>query len=152
MEGISMASALDVAAYILNRQGLMTTWKLQKLVYYSQAWHLVWEEEPLFDEPIEAWANGPVVRALYNKHRGKYTVGPRWGVGDARRLKKAERESIDAVLDFYGDKSGHWLSELTHAEPPWKEARAGLGPRQRGERRVKRDAMAAYYGELVHGA
>jgi uncharacterized phage-associated protein len=23
--------------------------KLQKLAYYSQAWHLVWEEETLFD-------------------------------------------------------------------------------------------------------
>ena len=37
-----MASVYDVAAYILEKQGAMTTWKLQKLVYYSQAWSLVW--------------------------------------------------------------------------------------------------------------
>lgn len=146
-----MASAHDVAAYILKKQGSMTTWKLQKLVYYAQAWHLVWDEEPLFDEPIEAWANGPVVRTLYNLHRGRYTVGPSWGVGDARKLKKNEKETINAVLDAYGDKSGHWLSELTHAERPWREAREGLSPYQRGQRRVKRSVMAQYYGEVLHG-
>jgi hypothetical protein len=26
----------------------MSAYKLQKLVYYSQAWHLVWADEPLF--------------------------------------------------------------------------------------------------------
>jgi uncharacterized phage-associated protein len=35
-----MASVLDVAQYILNRQGMMTTMKLQKLVYYVMAWSL----------------------------------------------------------------------------------------------------------------
>ncbi len=57
-----MASAHDVGKYVLEKRGSMTTWKLQKLVYYSKAWHLVWEGEPLFPEHIEAWANGPVVR------------------------------------------------------------------------------------------
>ena len=59
-----MASVFDVAAYILERQGPMTTWKLQKLVYYSQAWSLVWDDDVLFPEEIEACANGPVVREL----------------------------------------------------------------------------------------
>ena len=54
-------SVLDVAAYILKKLGSMTTMKLQKLVYYSQAWSLVWDEQSLFIESIEAWANGPVV-------------------------------------------------------------------------------------------
>jgi uncharacterized phage-associated protein len=36
-----MTSVFDVAQYILRRKGQMTTWKLQKLVYYSQAWSLV---------------------------------------------------------------------------------------------------------------
>lgn len=44
-----MANVLDVAAYVLAKRGPMTAMKLQKLVYYSQAWHLVWDEEPLFD-------------------------------------------------------------------------------------------------------
>ena len=56
-----MATAHDVAAYILQKKGEMTAMKLQKLVYYSQAWSVVWDERPLFHEKIEAWANGPVV-------------------------------------------------------------------------------------------
>ena len=43
-----VAKVDDVASAILNRLGEMTAMKLQKLVYYSQAWHLVWEEKPLF--------------------------------------------------------------------------------------------------------
>ncbi|MEK6277010.1 MAG: type II toxin-antitoxin system antitoxin SocA domain-containing protein [Actinomycetota bacterium] len=144
-----MASVHDVAAYILKQhQGAMSTWKLQKLVYYSQAWHLAWDEEPLFSEPIEAWANGPVVRKLYNVHRGRFQIGT-WPRGNADKLTKDERETIDAVLSFYGDKTGHWLSELTHSEPPWREARRGLDRHQRGERRIKRGDMADYYGQLV---
>jgi uncharacterized phage-associated protein len=36
-----MASVHDVAAEVLANGGKMTTWKLQKLVYYCQAWHVV---------------------------------------------------------------------------------------------------------------
>jgi hypothetical protein len=51
-------SAHDVAAYILKQTGEITAMKLQKLVYYSQAWSLVWDEEPLFSERVEAWRMG----------------------------------------------------------------------------------------------
>jgi uncharacterized phage-associated protein len=67
-----MADVFDVAGYILQQKGQVTTWKLQKLVYYSQAWSLVWDERPLFQERIEAWANGPVCPDLYQVHRGAF--------------------------------------------------------------------------------
>ena len=54
-----MANVFDTAKYILEQKGDMSTMKLQKLCYYSQAWGLVWDDEPLFDEDFEAWANGP---------------------------------------------------------------------------------------------
>ena len=50
-----MASAFDVAAYILEREGEIATLKLQKLVYFAQAWSLSLDEKPLFDEKIEVW-------------------------------------------------------------------------------------------------
>ena len=143
-----MASAHDVAAYILEKTGSMTAMKLQKLVYYSQAWHLVWEDEPLFKERVEAWANGPVVKQLYQHHRGQYTVRT-WSPGDPSKLTEAQRDSVDTVLDFYGDKSAFWLSELTHSEAPWREARKGLGPGDRSGREITKAAMAEYYESLV---
>ena len=70
----STTSAHDVAAHILRKYGPMSPWKLHKLLYYAQAWHLVWEEAPLFPERIEAWGNGPVVSALYPLHKGLFTI------------------------------------------------------------------------------
>src|SRR5919112_525097 len=126
-----MKSVLDVAAYILEKLGPMTAMKLQKLVYYSQAWSLVWDEKPLFREKVEAWANGPVVRRLFDVHKGQFKVKEVVG-GDPARLKAEERETIDAVLAFYGRKSSQWLSDLTHLEAPWRNARAGLADGTRG--------------------
>jgi uncharacterized phage-associated protein len=143
-----MATAHDVAAYILKQRGSMSAMKLEKLVYYSQAWHLVWEDEALFADRIEAWANGPVTPALYKEHRGKLTVGS-WQTGDADALRAKQRGSIDAVLNYYGDKTAFWLSELTHRESPWKDARGDLGPGQRGSTEIKKSSMAEYYGSLV---
>ena len=142
-----MANVNDVAAAILERQGSMSTWKLQKLVYYCQAWHSTWDDTPLFDDAIEAWANGPVVRALYNQHRTKFSVGG-WG-GDSSRLTKGESESIDAVLRVYGNMSGSDLAALTHRERPWLDARAGMPEGERGNRVIPLQAMTEYYGGLL---
>jgi len=32
----------------------------------------VWDESPLFEEDIQAWANGPVVQVLYSYHQGQF--------------------------------------------------------------------------------
>lgn len=71
-----MATAIDVAEYILRQHGEMSAMKLHRLVYYSQGWHLAWEGHPLFEDEIQAWANGPVVPALYELHRGSFTLKP----------------------------------------------------------------------------
>ncbi|RZK27839.1 MAG: DUF4065 domain-containing protein, partial [Hymenobacter sp.] len=65
---------IDVAAYCLERQGPLGAMKLQKLVYYCQAWHLVVFNAPLYLEEIQAWAYGPVVYELYKQHRGQFVV------------------------------------------------------------------------------
>ena len=142
-----MASVHDIAAYILEETGPITTWKLQKLAYYSQAWSLVWDERPLFQSRIEAWANGPVAPALYREHRGLFKVDS-WPKGNPGHLTKSERETVDAVLKFYGDKPSQWLSDLTHAEEPWKQARSGLSPGERGKAEITLESMAEYYGSL----
>lgn len=142
-----MVSAHDVAAYILARRGRMTAMKLQKLVYYSQAWSVVWDERPLFPEKIEAWANGPVVRELYSVHRGSFEVAE-WPRGDERRLTADERKTVDAVLDFYGDRPAQWLSDLTHREQPWLSPRRGLPEGERGDREITLSSLEEYYGSL----
>ena len=147
-----MATAFDVAEYILQKTGRISTMKLQKLVYYSQAWSTVWDEipdTPLFEEPIQAWINGPVVPALFEEHKGHFQVGPGFfKKGKADRLTENQKETIDSVLDFYGNRSAQWLSDLAHSEAPWVEARKGLRADVRGSREITLDSMQQYYGSL----
>ena len=139
----------DVAAYILQKQGEMTTMKMEKLAYYAQAWSLVWHERPLFAQRIEAWIGGPIVPALYEKHHGQFTVSV-WQYGNADNLDDKAKETLDAVLEFYGAMSGQELSDLTHAEQPWIEARQGLAPTERGSREITHGSMYEYYESLPY--
>ena len=141
--------ANDVAAYILRSQGAMPAMKLQKLVYYSLAWSLVWDDEPLFEETVEAWANGPVIRELYDAHRGQFAVAS-IPDSDPDLLDSDQRETVDAVLQFYGEKSSQWLSDLTHMEAPWRNAREEneLGSGERGQAPITHASMHEYYSAL----
>lgn len=144
-----MCTVYDAAAYILKKGGAMTHLKLQKLVYYSQAWSLVWDEKKLFAEPIEAWANGPVVPRLYNRLRQTFEVTNKvLGCGNPDRICGRQKGTVDVVLNYYGDKSSQYLSDLTHMEDPWKNAREGLAPGQRSDREITHAAMAEYYSSL----
>jgi uncharacterized phage-associated protein len=143
-----MASVYDVAAYILEKQGEMAAMKLQKLVYYSHAWHLVWEERPLFPDRIEAWANGPVSPSLYRAHRLQFMVS-KIDEGDASCLSDDERSTVDAVLNFYAGFSAHQLSELTHKEAPWVGARGNLPAGARSQSVIGDAAMHEYYDSLT---
>lgn len=145
----TVPSVLDIAAAVLERTGPISTMKLQKLVYYSKAWHAVWEEQELFPDEIEAWANGPVCPALYRGHRGMFTISSVAG-GDPSRLTRDELESIEVVVEGYNQLSGAQLSDLTHREAPWVDARreAGLAPGERGHAPITTEAMVEYYGGL----
>src|ERR1700744_4322395 len=112
-----MARVHDVAAYIISKKRPLDAMKLQKLLYYSQAWSLVWDPKPLFSAKVEAWANGPVVPEVFKKYQGKYTIS-QIADGDRTALTANEKETVDAVLKFYGEKTGFFLSELTHQESP----------------------------------
>ncbi len=142
-----MANVFDVAKYILEMQGSMTTMKLQKLVYYCQAWSLVWDEKPLFPECIRAWASGPVVRELYDLHKGAFKIS-HLRKGNVENLQQDEKETIVAVLKTYGNKSAQWLSDLTHMENPWSEARQGVSAGQSCDKEITLASMCEYYSSL----
>ena len=142
-----MANVFDVAQYILQKQGAITVMKLQKLVYYCQAWSLVWDEKPLFCENIEAWANGPVVHELYDTHKGQFEISS-LPEGNPNNLSGEEKNTIDAVLDFYGDKSAQWLSDLTHMEEPWNKTREGIPIGMTCDRVISHACLHEYYSSL----
>ncbi len=145
-----MCSVFDVAKYVLETLNQdITTMKLQKLVYYCQAWSLVWDEKPLFDEDFEAWANGPVCPELFGVHKGKFTIGVlEFAWGDSSYLKEEQRETINSVIDYYGNKTPHWLSTQTHNEAPWKNARDGYSSGELCKNIITKESMMEYYGSF----
>jgi uncharacterized phage-associated protein len=144
-----VVNVFDVASYILKRLGNISTMKLQKLVYYCQAWSLVWDEKPLFSESIKAWANGPVVGELFFQLKGLFTVNENdLLIGNYKKLNEVQLETIDAVIEHYGDKSAQWLIELSHSEDPWRIARKGLSDEERSSRIIQLEDIANYYSSL----
>lgn len=146
-----MADIFDVAKYILEKQGSMTTMKLQKLVYYCQAWSLVWDEKPLFNEKIQAWASGPVVKELYDVHKGIFIIAD-IGKGNSSNLTRKQKETVDAVIKAYGVKPAQWLADLTHLERPWNDAREGYAPGDNCTKEITQAALSEYYGSLPPGS
>ena len=143
-----MANVFDTAKYILEQRGPMSTMKLQKLCYYSQAWSLVWDDTPLFDEEFQAWANGPVCPELFFKTQGKYSVCAADETGGTGDLSDNQKDTINIVLDHYGDHNAQWLSQLTHMEEPWNQARAGIPSGMGCSNIITKESMAMYYGGL----
>jgi len=145
-----MTTVFDVAHYILNRVGGMTSMKLQKLVYYSQAWSLAWDDMPLFDDDFEAWANGPVCPTLFGAHKGHFTLsGEFFSKYNPKGLSGVQVETIDIVLEDYAQLKPHELSSLTHSEYPWKQARGDTPPGMPCTNIIEKEVMRDFYAGLI---
>tara|TARA_Y100001960_G_scaffold333476_1_gene438823 strand:- start:5347 stop:5793 length:447 start_codon:yes stop_codon:yes gene_type:complete len=148
-----MANIFDVAKYILDTTGgYMSTMKLQKLCYYSQAWNLVWENEPLFEEEFQAWVNGPVNMDLFQVHKGEMSISYKEIPDGLKQNLLTEKQilNIQQVLNFYGDKTGAWLSELSHKESPWLDARGDLPPSKISSKVISKSSIRNYYLSLTN--
>ena len=142
-----MQNVHDVMAALLAATGPESPMKLQKLLYYCQAWHLALHDEPLFDAPIEAWRRGPVVPEIYRLHEGLDQVA-KWR-GDPAVLPVAEREFVASVVERYGGFTRHELSAMAHDEEPWQTARADLPESERSSEPLVHDVMARYFRRLM---
>lgn len=142
-----MATIFDVAAYVLEYCGTMTTMKMQKLVFYSQAASLTQRNRPLFEEDFEAWRGGPVCFTLYKTHRKRFIIRP----GElplpenTSGLIPDEKFLVEKVCDKLSSLTGNQLSKRTHAENPWKNMRVGLDPGQNSDRIISKESMREYY-------
>jgi len=139
-----MVSVHDVAAFLSAQAGPLDPLRLQKLVYFSQAWSLAWDKHALFEEEIEAWRWGPVSPTLW---RGQHA-----GVqGNPDRLSESEQATVLAVLNFYGQLTDSQLVDLSHKDTPWREARRGLPHNAGSNRTITKEAMLSYYGPAALG-
>jgi|SRR6267154_838676 len=145
------ATANLVAERIISlsyeKQSPISNLKLQKLLYYSQAWCLAFQRKSLFDEEIEAWVHGPVVPAVFRYYRDcKWSPIPDAGIHSAYSF----RPHLEEVWRAYGKFSAYDLERLTHSEQPWKEARGGLAPDASSNKIISKSSMRDYYSARLH--
>lgn len=143
-----MASANDVKKFLEARLAAAGTpcnshRKVQKLLYYCQGWSLAWTGRPLFDDRIEAWVEGPVVRDVWTDWRHHDDAS-----GNQRLVSDDEAAIIDAVLQAYGSLSASDLINLTHNESPWLDARGDIPADMRSATEISKDAMAGFFSQM----
>lgn len=144
--------ANDIAAWFLgniDRESgdAVTHLKLQKLVYYAQAWSLALRDSPLFDEDMQAWAHGPVADSVYQVYRDAgWSALP--APAQMPSIAPDDAEHLSTILATYGDFSAKHLERMTHAEAPWIEARNGLPDEAWCREPILKETMARFYREL----
>lgn len=166
----------DIARYtilrLIQNGDTICPLKLQKILYYMQAWHLVYfDKQLLFDEKPQAWVNGPVYRTVYEiyKHIPMYNQFSLSNIDIKQQdveleiLLNAEAEKqlanlalteeqnkfIESIYDHYGTMDHDRLVFLTHSELPWSEQREGLLPFQHSDRELSIDTMFNYYNKRM---
>jgi uncharacterized phage-associated protein len=148
--GVEMAStpALRVADYFvraaLDRGDGITNLKLQKLLYYAQAWFLAFYDRPVFPEPIEAWVHGPVVAVVFRRFKD-YRWNPIAAPAGRERVAIGVDAHLNEVLRVYGSFSATELERMTHFEGPWRAARGGIPDHLPSRAEIPHKLMRDYY-------
>ena len=153
--GKTHTSAVDIAAHLIRlaaieeEPDLLSPMRLQKLLYYVQGWALAELDQPAFADSIEAWRHGPVVPEVYSRFKefGKSVI-PIDAVEDPN-LSEFERELVDQVWDAYKRCSATALSEMTHRELPWIEAREGLMDNDHSKREIRTESIRSFFAQKI---
>lgn len=121
--------------------------KLQKLLYYAQAMNLAVKDEPLFNNRIEAWENGPVVKDMFIEYRHN-NFAERFHTEESNcdEFNKKTLKIFQIVNHVYGSQTGQQLVDLTHSEEPWSELEEEAIKRLNPE--IKKERIKDYYEPL----
>lgn len=145
-------TALDVGDWFLRNPvpgEPITHLKLQKLVYYAQAWSLALLDAPLFAEDFEAWAHGPVARSIYRAVAGSgWSPLPAFAEREPAAFSEDQLALLSEVAETYGAYTAKGLEAMTHSEAPWVDARQGISPEARSSAVISKTHMAMFYKEM----
>lgn len=149
-----MFSALEIAIWFLLKNNAevreheatnddyevyegITHLKLQKLLYYAQGISLGMYDKPLFDEKIEAWQHGPVVRKVYGvfSQYGRNNIEINMDKQKENIISRIENnkevsEVLNLTYDNFAIYTAWQLRQMTHEDnTPWDitQKTKGLG-------------------------
>ncbi|MCB0280610.1 MAG: DUF4065 domain-containing protein [Calditrichaeota bacterium] len=149
---------LDLSRFLItyckNNEIELNQLKLQKLLYYIQAWHLVYfNNDLIFDDVPEAWVNGPVYRKVYDVYKPSVyrdlTKSDKVEELTTIDLNDEQIKFLESIMDHYGLMPHEKLVFLTHAEKPWNQAREGLSIFEYSNEKITHESMKSYYSSLI---
>lgn len=118
----------------------ITNLKLQKILYFAQAASLALNDQPLFEEEIEAWKFGPVVPTIYQRYK-QFGNSP-LGVEEYTEVIDADTKNLlENIWEIFGKFSASELVNITHNHTPWKEAFYA----NKADTIISKSALAEYY-------
>lgn len=148
-----MTTASIITSYLINK-GIkegnpLTNKRLQKLLYYIQAWHLAINNKPIFEDKIEAWIHGPAIRIIYEKYK-TFVASPINVISDSKeKLEEDVIGFIDRIVKAYSAYDTATLEYMTHAEEPWQVARKGLESNESSNNEITQESMRVYYASRL---
>lgn len=157
VKDIGRISVFDLTDYILKRYGPMSHLKLQKLLFYCEAYHLAYfDRAPLTGAEFQAWVHGPVCREVFDMLKDVSLIYsdiqfvPSFGSKDPalvikEQLTSKQLEVLDEVLETLSGWKDSELESATHNESPWLEARNGIDPGARCTNIISTQTMYEYY-------
>lgn len=134
---------LDVCRHVINYSNEkdygISNLKLQKILYFIQAYFLISTKVQCFEERIEAWDFGPVVPEAYREYKQfgsgdipsisyiiKFNENDIWQSKATKYnddvILQEDKSRIESVVDKFADYSATDLVTITHAQTPWKNA------------------------------
>ena len=146
--------------YILKHYGPMSHLKLQKLIFYCDAYCLAYFDKELVTDQFEAWVHGPVSRKVYNSLKDKSILysdliySKKEGEDVDVEFGKLTQDQQDLILSVLGDLSkwtGIELEAATHKEKPWLEARKGYSEADKSNELISKDTTRLFYKTEING-
>lgn len=116
---------LHLGQYLVNRfgnvPGGITPMKLQKLLYYVQAWSEVDGRPGLVDGEFRKWTHGPVLPVVYHVYK-EYGRQPLKHVNltEEQQPHGEDRDFAEFIGASYARFPAVTLSVMTHREDPWR--------------------------------
>ncbi|MFA5932007.1 MAG: type II toxin-antitoxin system antitoxin SocA domain-containing protein [Candidatus Paceibacterota bacterium] len=149
--------ASSIAEYFIQKSNLssprrvITNKKIQKLVYYAQAWSLAINKRPLFEEKIEAWVHGPAIKSVYDRYKkfGFSVIKKEPDLALIKVISENDKNILEQVWDVYGKYDSSYLEMLTHSELPWQKAREGLTVDESSENEISIASMQEFYSSKL---
>ena len=159
-KNLSTIDAIILSDYILLRYGPMSHLKLQKLLFYCDAYHLAYFNKPLVNDEFEAWVHGPVLRRVYDELKDKSKLYAELSFDkDVREIEvqfsiltQSQQDLIADVLSNLAEWSEFQLEAATHRDKPWMEARIGYAPGDKCNIHISKETTRDFYKSEINAS